>query len=126
MEEKYKMIVPARKTPLISTLVLALVLIVCILLLKAATFLPVSWAFQIVVIFLSAIYINKLLKQGIFSTTYILYEDSLHQLTRYGFISSVTAIYPLDESCFSENTVTYKGKTSPFYPDENLKKLLNI
>ena len=126
MEEKYKMIVPARKSPCASALVLSLVLIVCILLLKVATFLPAPWAFQIVIIFLSAVFINRLLKQGIFSTMYILYEDSLHQLTRYGFISSVTAIYQLDETCFGENTVTYKGKTTPFYPDEHLKKLLNI
>ena len=117
---------PAKKSPRITALILALVLIVCVLLLKAATLLPFGWAFQIAIILLSAIYINKLLKQGTFSVTYVLYEDSLQVHTRYGFITSVSASYELDEAVFSETAVTYKGKTYFFYPDEKLKKLLNI
>ena len=78
------------------------------------------------IIVFCAIYINKLLKQGTFSLTYILYEDSLTVLTRYGFIETVTASFPLSECVFSERSITYNGKNFAFYPDENLKKLLNI
>lgn len=126
MREIYRMQLPAKKSPRITALILALVLIVCVLLLKAATLLPFGWAFQIAIILLSAIYINKLLKQGTFSITYVLYENSLEVHTRYGFITSITARYPLEEAVFTESTVTYKGKTLPLYPDEKLKKLLNI
>lgn len=126
MKETYRMQVPAKKGAGATALTLISVLIICTLLLKAVTFLPFGWAFQIAVILLCAIYINKLLKQGTFSVTYVLYENSLQVHTRYGFITSVSATYILDETAFTESTVTYKGKTHPFYPDENLKKLLNI
>ncbi len=99
-------------------------IIFCVVIFAVAKYLPFSWLFEIGAIVLSAIYINKVLKQGIFIATYILYEDSLSVLTRYGFIEMETARYILSESTFTENSVTPGGKIYPFYPDEELKKLL--
>ena len=100
-------------------------IIFCVVVFAVAKYLPYfSWVFEIGAIALSAIYINKVLKQGTFIATYILYEDSLAVLTRYGFIEMETARYILSESEFTENSVTTGGKTYPFYPDEELKKLL--
>ena len=79
---------------------------------------------EIGAIALSAIYINKVLKQGTFVATYVLYEDTLVVLTRYGLIEKETEWYNLDEAVFTENSVTVNGKTRPFYPDEELKKIL--
>lgn len=99
-------------------------IIFCVVVFAVAKYLPFSWAFEIGAIILSAIYINKVLKQGTFIATYILYEDSLSVVTRYGFIEVETARYILSESTFTENSVTTGGKTYPFYPDEELKKLI--
>lgn len=98
--------------------------IFCLVVFAVAKHLPFSWAFEIGAIILSAIYINKVLKQGTFIATYILYEDSLSVVTRYGFIEKETARYILSESTFTENSVTTGGKTYPFYPDDELKKIL--
>ena len=99
-------------------------IIFCVVVFAVAKHLPFSWVFEIGAIVLSAIYINKVLKQGTFIATYILYEDSLAVVTRYGFIEKETARYILSESEFTENSVTTGGKTYPFYPDEELKKFI--
>jgi len=72
----------------------------------------------------SAIYIYKVIHQGTLVHTYILYEDTLVVLTRYGFVEMETARYDLGKTTFTETTVTSDGQTKPFYPDEELKKLL--
>ena len=100
--------------------------IFCAVVFAVAKYLPFTWVFQIGAIILSAIYINKIMKQGTFISTYILYEDSLVVLTRYGFIEKESARYELEKAQFTENSVIYNGKTYPFYPDEELKKLLNL
>ncbi len=99
-------------------------IIFCVVVFAVVKYLPFSWVFEIGAIVASAIYINKVLKQGTFIATYILYEDSLAVVTRYGFIEVETARYILSESTFTENSVTTGGKTYPLYPDEELKKLL--
>lgn len=99
-------------------------LIFCVVVFAVAKYLPFSWAFEIGAIIASAIYINKVLKQGTFIATYVLYEDTLVVLTRYGFIEMETARYDLSEAVFTENTITSGGKTVPFYPDEKLKEIL--
>ena len=98
--------------------------IFCAVVFAVSKYLPFSWVFEIGAIVASTFYINKVLKQGTFIATYILYEDSLAVLTRYGFIEIETARYVLSESTFTENSVTSGGKTHPFYPDEKLKNLL--
>ncbi len=100
--------------------------IFCAVVFAVAKYLPFTWFFQIGAIILSAIYINKIMKQGTFIATYILYEDTLVVMTRYGLIEKESARYDLEKAQFTENSVTYNGKTYPFYPDEALKKLLNL
>jgi len=96
----------------------------CLVVFTVSRYLPFGWFFEIGAIVLSAIYINNILKQGTFIATYILYEDSLVTLTRYGLIELETARYDLSEAVFTETTVTSGGKTRPFYPDEKLKSLI--
>lgn len=98
--------------------------IFCFVVFALSKYLPFSWFFEIGAIVLSAIYINKVLKQGTFVATYILYEDALVVMTRYGFIEKESAYYDLEKAQFTESSVIYNGKTYPFYPDEELKKLL--
>lgn len=99
-------------------------LVFCVVVFAAAKYLPFSWVFEIGAIIASAIYINKVLKQGTFIATYVLYEDTLVVLTRYGFIEMETARYDLSEAVITESTITSGGKTVPFYPDEKLKSLI--
>lgn len=98
--------------------------IFCAIIFALERFLPVAWAFEIAAIVASAIYIYKVIHQGTLVHTYILYEDTLVVLTRYGFVEMETARYDLDKTTFTEATVTSDGRTKPFYPDEELKKLL--
>ena len=100
------------------------VVLLCFVLFHIANLLPFGWFLQISTLFLSAILINKILRQGTFIKTYVLYEDCLSVLTRYGLIEKETASYPLTEAKFSKLSVEYQGKTYPFYPDDKLKKLL--
>ena len=98
--------------------------IFCGVMFAVSVYIPFGWVLDITAIALSAVYINKVLDQGTFISTYILYEDSLVVLTRYGFVEMETARYNLADAVFTENSVTAGGKTRPFYPDEELKKLL--
>ena len=98
--------------------------IFCGVMFAISRYIPFGWLIEIGAIAASAVYINKILNQGTFVATYILYEDSLVVLTRYGFIEMETARYNLNKSVFTESTVTEDGRTRPFYPDEELKKLL--
>lgn len=96
----------------------------CLVIFAVSKYLPFAWVFEIGAIIASAVYINKILKQGTFVATYILYEDTLVVMTRYGLIEKESARYDLKNAHFTENTVIYNGKTYPFYPDDELKKLL--
>ena len=102
------------------------VAIFCGVMFALSVYIPFGWLMEIGAIALSAIYINKVLKQGTFVATYVLYEDTLVVLTRYGLIEKETEWYNLDEAVFTENCVTVNGKTRPFYPDEQLKEILKI
>ncbi len=99
-------------------------LIFCFVVFAVAKYLPFSWAFEIGAIIASAFYINKVMKQGTFIATYILYEDTLVVLTRYGFIEMETARYNLSEAVITEKTISQGGITKPFYPDDKLKEIL--
>ena len=87
-------------------------------------FLPFEWAFQIGAIIVSAILINRLLNKGTFSKTYILYEDELVVMTRYGLIEKESSIHPLSTSRFTEKHIITDGVKYPFYPDEELIRIL--
>lgn len=99
-------------------------LIFCAIIFALERFLPFAWVFEIGAIVASSIYIYKVMKQGTFIATYVLYEDTLVVLTRYGLIEMETARYNLSEAVITEKTISQDGITKPFYPDEKLKKLL--
>ncbi len=86
--------------------------------------LPFAWAFEVAAIIISAVLINKLLNKGTFTKTYVLYEDCLVILTRYGFIEKESSIHPFEASAFTDTSITTDGVKYPFYPDEKLKKIL--
>lgn len=96
----------------------------CFIVFAVSKYLPFAWFFEIAAIVASAIYINKVMKQGTFIMTYVLYEDTLVVLTRYGLIEKESARYDLKSTTFTDTMVTSGGKTYPFYPDEKLKELL--
>ncbi len=126
MKEIYRFTPPPQKNTRTSALFIIASLILCAILLKLSSYLPAAWFFEILIIVLCAALINKILKQGVFALTYVLYEDFLKLYTRYGFIEKETMVFPLEDSAFNETTIIYKGKAYPFFPDEKLKSLLNI
>ncbi len=101
------------------------VVLFCFAVFHMAILIPYGWFIQIAALLVSAIWINKILRQGTFIKIYILYEDRLIVLTKYGLIEKETANYPLSRAKFTNTTVEFDGKSYPFYPDEKLKKLLN-
>lgn len=127
MEEKkeiYRGKAVIKKNEKQTALALLYAVIFCFIVFGVSKYLPFAWFFEIGAITASAIYINKVMKQGTFVTTYILYEDTLVVLTRYGLIEKESARYDLSETTFTETTVTSGGKVEAFYPDEELKKLI--
>lgn len=91
-----------------------------------ARFFPAAWLLEIGAIAFGTVYINKLLNEGTFKKTYVLYEDSLCVITKYGLIEKETASYDLKTAVFTCDSVTANGKTEPFFPDDELKRLLNL
>lgn len=126
MKEIYRFTPAPQKSTRTTSFFIIISLFVCAVLLKLSTHLPAAWFFEILIIVVCAAGINKILKQGIFTLTYVLFDDCLKFYTRYGFIEKETAAFPLNESSFSESAILYKGKAYPFFPDEKLKTLLNI
>ena len=114
------------KSPVGTVLSLAGILILCGCVFALERFIPAAWFFELAAIVFSAIYANKVLKQGTFSKTYILYDDILVETTRYGLIEKVTAQFELKDAVITDSEIICNGKKFSFYPDEALKKLLNL
>lgn len=123
-KEIYRSNAVVKKDPKQTALALICTAAICGVVFIVSKFLPVSWLFQLAALFLCALYINKVLKQGTFVTTYILYEDKLTVVTRYGLIEMVTGEYTIGKAHFTDYYIENSGKRVPFYPDETLKKLL--
>ena len=87
-------------------------------------FLPFQWAFSLISIIISAILINRLLNKGTFRKTYILYEDKLVVMTKYGLIEKESSIHPISSSQFTQTYIVTDGVKYPFYPDDELKEML--
>ena len=71
--------------------------------------------------------LNRLMRRGVFETTYVLTDDgTLVFLTKYGFWSRETAVIDTSraEFDFEGKSLTFEGRKYDFYPDEKLKKLL--
>lgn len=125
-QELYRGAAIMPKTAKETFLSLLYIIILCFAVFAIAPYLPFSWVFEIGVIVVSAILINKTLKKDTFRVTYVLYEDCLVEITRYGLIEKESANFPLDKTVFTDTSATFGGKTRPFYPDEKLKSLLNL
>ena len=127
MEEKeilYKGAAVVQKTPKETIFSLIGIGVMWVAILIFSKFLPFQWVFSLAAIVISAILINRLLNKGTFTKTYILYEDKLVVLTRYGLIEKESSIHPLSTSKFTNKTIITDGVKYPFYPDEKLKKIL--
>ena len=99
-------------------------LLFCFIVFAVSPYLPFAWALCLGAIIGSSVYINKVMHEGTFVATYVLYEDELVVLTRYGFIEKETARYNLSKAVITEKTISQDGITKPFYPDNKLKKLI--
>ena len=69
---------------------------------------------------------NKILREGTFTVTYVLTDGILKIYTRYGLIEKLTDVVYLDNASVSADRITHGGRIIRFYPDKKLKKLLNI
>lgn len=114
------------KSPVATFFSLAGILVPCGVVFALERYLPAAWFFELATIVFAAVLSNKVLKKGTFSKTYILYEDTLVEITRYGLIEKVTGQFELKKSVVSDSEIIYNGKKFLFYPDETLKKLLNL
>ena len=114
------------KSPVATIFSIAGILILCGIVFALEKLLPAAWFFELAVIIIAALCVNKILKQGTFSKMYILYEDTLVETTRYGLIEKETSRFELKDTTITTTEIVYNGKKYPFYPDEALKKLLNL
>lgn len=127
MEEKeilYKGSAMIKKNPLQTILSLSGICVLWVAVCFFSEFLPFKWLWQIAAIIFSAVFINKLLNKGTFTKTYILYEDKLVVITRYGLIEKESSVHPFSSSVFTETTITTDGVKYPFYPDKELIRIL--
>ena len=69
---------------------------------------------------------NKILREGTFTVTYVLTDGILKIYTRYGLIEKLTDVIYLDNASVRADRITHNGRIIQFYPDKKLKKLLNI
>lgn len=125
MEEKiYEQKAPAKNNAVLRILMFGgLFLIFCVLLFIASV-VPYSGIVTLGVLFLFALEIYKLMKGTVLDITYVLYEDKLVFVRRYGKIEMETEEFLLSEAEFKGNVIVYRGKNYAFYPDEKLKSLL--
>jgi hypothetical protein len=115
----------ARLGPLQTAVLLMAGVLFCAGVFIVSRALPFAWFFEVSALVITSLFINKVLKKGTFATIYVLYEDRLVILTRYGLIEKETGVFPLSASRFYDSFIEYEGNNFPFYPDETLKNLLN-
>lgn len=99
---------------------------VIILLLIFVNFLPYSGVLTLIVFMLGAYFIHKLLNKTVFDIKYVLYDDKLVFLRKYGRLEWEGEVFPFDEATFHEGFIEHRGRRYSFYPDSELKELLGI
>ena len=114
------------RTPKSTAIALCFVVVFYAVVCVIAQFLPASWLFELGAIVVSAVMVNKILKDGTFTLTYILYEDRLVFRRRYGFLENDTHEFKLSECTITKSSIISNGKSFDFYPDKRLKELLNL
>ena len=125
-KEVYRVRAASQISPIKTMFFIVAAVVFCSVVFAAAPYLPLAWFFQLSAIVIASVFVNKVLKKGTFATIYVLYEDRLVILTRYGLIEKETGEFPFSTSRFCETFIEHNGKKTPFYPDEILKKLLNL
>lgn len=98
--------------------------VLCAVLMLILSHLPYAGITTLLTIFLFAAGIYGVLKKNIFEITYVLYEDRLIYLRRYGALEKETEVFPIGEAEFYEDKIVYRKKTYPFHPDERMKEEL--
>lgn len=97
----------------------------CAAALKLLSPLPYSVFAQVIVLLLTAVALNRVLRRGTFSVSYALTDDGeLVYVTKYGRIERETAWIRLAEAEINANTIIYENRKYEFYPDEELKSLI--
>ncbi|MEE0866987.1 MAG: hypothetical protein UIL37_01630 [Clostridia bacterium] len=125
-KEIYRGLAVVKKNNIQTVIFIGAALILGVALINVASRLPFAGFIDLAVIAFLAVLINRVLKQGTFIVTYVLYEGVLLEFTRYGLIEKETARFTLSECRFGKDSIVFEGRTYPFYPDEELKKLLNL
>ncbi len=92
---------------------------------RVSSALPYSAFIKAAILIFAAVGINYILKQGTFSVTYVLTSDGwLVYITKYGKLEWESAWIKVDEAQFKGNKIIYQKRKYDFYPDEELKKLV--
>ncbi len=98
----------------------------CAVLMLIFSHLPYAGITTLLTLLLFAAGIYAVLKKNVFEITYVLYEDKLVYLRRYGALEKETEVFPIGEAEFYKDKIVYRKKTYPFHPDERMKgELLN-
>ncbi len=99
---------------------------VCVPLFNLASAIPYGVFLKIAIFVIAAALLNRILKRGTFSVTYVLTDDGmLVYITKYGLLEWESAWIEVSEAEFSENEIRYRNRKYDFYPDEKLKKLID-
>lgn len=97
----------------------------CVLLFNLSSRLPYGVFIKVLILVLAALSVNYILKKGTFSVTYVLTDDGLLvYVTKYGRLSWESAWIKVNEAEFKENKIIFEKRKYAFYPDDELKQLL--
>ncbi len=120
----YSQQVKGKNNTVLRTFLFVLLVLLAVVLLFVANFLPYSGILSVGVIFFLAFLANKLLSGFVFEITYVLHPDRLSFDRKYGKLSWECEVFPFDEAEFFEDKIIHRGRTYPFAPDDKLKELL--
>lgn len=124
--ERYRGAAVLPGTPRSALCSIAALLVLCLVLFFLTAQLPYGALMQVAVVVFAAFALNYILKKGTFSVTYILTDSELIVLSRYGFIEKESARYALEHVVITKDAITANGKRHPFYPDAELRTLLDL
>lgn len=125
-DELYRGSAVLPRTPRKTVSALLITAALCAVVFFIAEQLPASWLFELCTVAAASVRVNKILREGTFTVTYVLTDGILKIYTRYGLIEKLTDVVYLDNASVSADRITHGGRIIRFYPDKKLKKLLNI
>lgn len=86
--------------------------------------LPFAGVTALLLLLFFAAGIYSVMKRALFDVTYVLYQDRLVYLRRYGAIEKENEVFPTAEAEFYEDKIIFRGRSYPFHPDAVLKEAL--